>query len=118
MNSGPKAKTLAILAYLSSLLLFIHLLFFVAAFGAILIRNREIGSEFSTFHLRQMFGIGVLAVAVSVFESTIPNQWLALLLIGLMVLISLIGMTAASLNKKTELPLIGRQFQQWFKFIK
>ncbi len=118
MNNPPKAKNLAIAGYACSLLLYIHLLFFVAAFGAVLIRNRDIGSSFSTFHLRQMFGIGAIAVLLSIFERVIPHAWIALGLISFMVLLALLGLLSAARNQQTELPYIGSYFQQWFKFIK
>jgi hypothetical protein len=115
---NSKAKNLALAAYGSALLLYLHLLVFIAVFGVILIRHREIGNDFSAFHLRQMFGIGAIAIAISVFQGVIPNVWIALAILSLMVLLALLGLLSAARDQKTELPFIGQYFQEWFSFIK
>ena len=116
--SKPLGKELAVLAYASALFLYVHLFLFIAVFGITVILNQNKGHEFAAFHIRQMFGIGVIAVFLSVFANWVPNGFIAFLLISLMVLLALLGLVSALKNQKNELPVLGAQFQQWFSFIK
>jgi len=116
--SNPPAKNLAILAYASAIFLYIHLFLFIAAFGVAVILNHNKGNTFAPFHIRQMFGIGIIAIIISVFSRLVPNGYIALGIITLMVLMALLGLVSALRHQKDELPVIGKYFQQWFTFIK
>lgn len=120
MSKNPPAKNLAILAYASSIFLYIHLMIFIAVFGISIILNWNKGNKFATFHIRQMFGIAIIAVIISVFAGNIPEDQLLLplIIITLMVFLSLLGMVSALRNQQDLLPFLGKHFQKWFTFIK
>ncbi|MEO9953873.1 hypothetical protein [Nonlabens sp.] len=120
MSKNPPAKNLAILAYASAIFLYIHFIVFVAVFGIAVILNYNKGNKFASFHIRQMFGIGIIAVIISVFSGTIPEDQLLLplIIITMMVLLALLGLVSALRNQQDLLPYIGKHFQKWFNFIK
>lgn len=113
-------KNYALLAYLSSLLLFVHLILFIAVLGIAVIMNNGKNNSFVSFHIRQMLGIAVISIVLSVFARMIPDDlyWLAFLIIGFLVLLAMLGLMSAVKNQKDELPFIGSYFQQWFSFVK
>jgi uncharacterized membrane protein len=115
-----KDKNYALLAYLSALLLYIHLIVFVAVLGIAVIMNNGKNNAFVSFHIRQMMGIGVLAIVISVFARVIPDDlyWLAFIIVSFLVLLAMLGLASAIKNQKDELPFLGRYFQQWFSFVK
>ena len=115
-----KDKNIAILGYLSALMLYIHFLLFVAVLGVAIILNNGKYNEFVSFHLRQMMGIGVIALIVNVFAGAIPDRqyWLAFVIITLVVVMALLGLVSAFKDQKDELPVVGAAFQKWFSFIK
>jgi uncharacterized membrane protein len=120
MKDNPPAKNLAVLAYASSIFLYMHLMVFVAVFGISVILNYNKGNKFVSFHIRQMFGIGIIAIIVSVFAGNIPEDQfiLPLIIINLMVLLSILGLLSALRNQQDLIPYIGTYFQKWFTFIK
>lgn len=115
-----KDKNIAILAYLSSLLLIVHFLLFIAVLGVAVILNNGRNNEFVSFHIRQMLGIASIALILNVFAGAIPEGygWLALIIILSIVVIAMLGLISAARNQKDELPFIGAAFQKWFSFIK
>lgn len=117
MDKKPAGKSLAILGYASAILLYLPLMFFIAVYGVAVILNHKKGNDFASFHLRQMFGIGALTIAASVFTSRIDNVMIGFIVLSLMVLLALLGLVSALRNQKDELPFIGAYFQKWFSFI-
>jgi uncharacterized membrane protein len=120
MKDNPPAKNLALLAYGSAIFLYVHLMVFIAVFGISVILNYHKGNKFASFHIRQMFGIGIIAIVVSVFANNIPKDQLILplIIITLMVLLSILGLISALRNQQDLIPFIGTYFQKWFTFIK
>ncbi|MFT6799715.1 MAG: putative membrane protein [Nonlabens sp.] len=120
MKDNPPDKNIAIIAYASSMFLYLHLMVFIAVFGVAIILNYNKGNKFASFHIRQMFGIAIIAVVVSVFADNIPKDQLLLplLIITLMVLLALLGLISSLRNQQDLLPFIGKYFQKWFTFIK
>ena len=115
-----KDKNIALLAYLSSLFLYIHFLIFVAVLGVAVILNNERKGEFASFHIRQMLGIAAIALVANIFAGIIPDEqyWLAFVIITLVVIMALLGVISVIKNQKDLLPGIGSAFQKWFSFIK
>ncbi len=120
MKVNPPDINIAIIAYDSSMFLYLHLMVFIAVFGVAIILNYNKGNKFASFHIRQMFGIAIIAVVVSVFADNIPKDQLLLplLIITLMVLLALLGLISSLRNQQDLLPFIGKYFQKWFTFIK
>lgn len=72
--------------------------------------NDENKTEFNSFHIRQMLGLLLLS-----FLDFIPRVGT---IIGLILLVAwVIGFVGAVQGKKTEIPVIGTYFQQWFSGI-
>ncbi|MGJ8684383.1 MAG: hypothetical protein ACSHWW_07160 [Nonlabens sp.] len=118
MDKEPAGKNLAIIAYASAIFLFFHLLVCIAIFGVALIMNNGKNQPFASFHIRQMFGIIVSAIIVSVFASVIPTGIIAVLMTAFFVLLAVLGLISALRNQTDELPIVGPLFQKWFNFIK
>jgi len=118
MDNQPAGKKLAILGYASSLLIYLPLPLFIAVFGVAIILNNGKGNKFASFHLRQMFGIGLMTIAASIFTNRIENVLIGFTVLSLMILLALLGLVSALRNQQDELPFIGKYFQKWFNFIK
>jgi uncharacterized membrane protein len=80
--------------------------------------NLETKNALARFHIRQAFGIHIafygLGVLVSQFDSWLISSSFYVFFIVLWVY----GFSGAIQAKKTSIPLLGPQFQLWFKFIK
>ncbi len=118
MSNDPQGKFLALLAYGSALLLYVHLILFVAVLGVAILLNLGKGQEFAAFHQRQMVGIACLSFLITAFSNVLPGVYIPLILITLLVAIAVLGFVDANKNQTTPLPYIGIKFQQWFNFIK
>ncbi|BAO56516.1 hypothetical protein [Nonlabens marinus] len=118
MSATPKGKNLALMAYASTLLLYFHLILFIAVLGIALLLNFNKKQEFTTFHHRQMFGIAVIAFLITAFSNIVPSGWVAIILITTIVFIAILGFLDATRNQMTPLPVVGGLFQKWFSFIK
>jgi hypothetical protein len=116
--NNPEGKTLALLAYASSLFLYLHLFIFIAVLGTFILLNMGTGRRFATFHHRQMVGIAVIAILINSLANLVASGWLALLMITGIVLIAMLGMLSAIKNQMQPLPYLGEYFQNWFNFIK
>lgn len=115
-----KDKNLAVVAYLSALLLYVHFVLFIAVLGVAVILNNGKNNEFVSFHIRQMLGIAAMALVISVFSNNIPPDmfWLAFIIISFFVLLAMLGLVSVLKSQKDKLPFLGGYFQQWFSFIK
>ncbi|SCY10958.1 hypothetical protein SAMN05192588_1193 [Nonlabens sp. Hel1_33_55] len=118
MNNDPQGKSLALFAYASAILLYFHLIVFVAALGVAILLNLNKNQPFATFHHRQMLGIACIALLISAFSNILPNGWIAFVLISLIIFMAILGFADAYKNQTTPLPYVGEQFQKWFTFIK
>ena len=102
---GTDPKVVGIISYLT-------LIGWIAA----IIMNSSHKSSFGSFHIRQSLGILLLAV-VSNFVMIIPILgWIAGLA-GLLfaVVLWFIGFISAIQGEEKLVPVLGPQFQEWFK---
>lgn len=79
--------------------------------------NGETKSDFARFYTRQAFGIHLLFIAFSIFNSLYFSQ---LALYGIYVTYIVLwgySFIAALNNKKQSIPVLGPYFQKWFTFI-
>lgn len=103
INEG---KTTAIISYL-----------WIIGFVIALILNNEKKNPFASFHLRQSLGIIVTWIAVWGVMSLLNVPALAWILeLGLFVL-WILGFISALQGEEKPVPLLGLQFQEWFKKI-
>ncbi len=110
-SSGMDPKTLGIITYLT-------LIGFIVGF---VIYNGN-KTEYAAFHVRQMLGLVLCGVGLQlcgIVLAFIP--FLGWAVIGLawlfMVVLWVIGFIGALNNEKKLVPVLGSQFQEWFKGI-
>jgi len=108
MNTGTvqEGKTIAIISYITIIGLII-------AF----IMNQNKKNSFASFHIRQATGIAILGVIISMLSNYLNLGFIGTIL-GLAVLaLSIIGIISAVQGEEKKIPLLGDQFQEWFKSI-
>lgn len=111
-------KQIALLGYATALLLYVHVIIFIASLVAAILYNSGKENLFASFHLRQMTGIALISILMNAFASAVPSGFIALLLISFMVLLAALGFLSALRNQQEPLPFIGHYFQEFFNFIK
>lgn len=86
---------------------------------ALIMRNSSNdNSAFTSFHMRQSFGLGVLSFLVSSLLS-ILHLWMLGQIVGLaFFILMIVGILNANGGKETVLPLIGGFIDEKFTFIK
>lgn len=103
VNEG---KTIAIISYLT-------IIGTVIAF----IMNQNKQNSFASFHLRQSIGIGLLSFAISFITRFTYFNWIDnLMWLGIFAF-WVIGLIGAAQGEERKIPLLGDQFQKWFKNI-
>lgn len=103
-NEIQEGKNAAIISYLWWIGLLIAFLM-----------NNDKKNKFVFFHIRQAIGISILSFAVGIiarFSSTVGG--ILFLFIFVLWVIALIG---AIRGEEKKIPLLGDQFQEWFKSI-
>ena len=80
--------------------------------------NLEKQNPFARFHIRQGFGLSLMFISIGYVISYF-NSWMIssafYLCISILWIYAFIGMLQ---EKYSEVPVIGKYFQQWFTFIK
>ncbi len=104
-NTVEEGKTMAIISYITIIGLIIAY-----------IMNNSKKNEFTQFHIRQSVGLAVLGLV----NSLVIAKFIPMLagLVGLLTLVFvIIGIVNAVKGEDKPLPVIGEQFQDWFKGI-
>lgn len=104
-NTVTEGKTIAIISYLT-------LIGTLIAF----IMNNEKKNSFASFHIRQMVGLLMLQV-LSWVASTYINGFLGWAISIFAIVLWFFGFIAAVQGQEKRVPLLGDQFQEWFKGI-
>ena len=102
MNETPAGKTMAVIAYLT----FIGML--IAYFV-----NREAKHTFTTWHIKNMFGLVILlfvSIAFQNYEIGVYIYWTTVVLWGY-------SLVMAFFNRQKAIPFFSEKFQQWFTFL-
>ena len=104
-NTVNEGKTMAIISYL----------WFIGLIIAFIMNNSK-KNTFAQFHIRQMIGLSLLyLVNQYVIAKFIP---IAGMIVGLGLLVLwIIGFIGAIQGEEKKAPLLGDQFQDWFKGI-
>ena len=104
--SFKEGKTAAIISYIT-------ILGTIIAF----IINQKEKNNFASFHIRQAIGIYLLIFVINLMDRYMGIDWLnAVLYIGALILL-IIGLVGAIQGEEKKVPLLGDQFQEWFKNI-
>ncbi|WP_339703517.1 hypothetical protein [uncultured Marixanthomonas sp.] len=102
-TTTDNGKTIAIIAYIT-------LIGWIIA----LVMHNNNKTALGAYHIRQMLGIMLLGLALSLLGSLLDIYILSVILnIGVLVL-WVLGLIAAIQGEKKPVPLLGEQFQQWF----
>ena len=105
-TSSDKGKTIAIIAYITV----------IGWIIALVMHNNE-KTELGSFHLRQALGIFLVGITLAVINSFLNITMLAWIIqIGIIVF-WILGFISAVQGEKKPVPLLGAQFQDWFKGI-
>ena len=103
VNEG---KTTAIIAYL-------WIIGWIIAF----IMNNDKKNSFAGFHIRQALGLVILLTIINILDWQIGLGMISWILdIGVFVL-WILGFIGAIQGEEKKIPLLGDQFQEWFKGI-
>lgn len=81
-----------------------------------LIMNNSKKNAFASFHIRQVIGLLLLSLAMTLVYKYIGETIGYLLSMGVFVL-WIIGLIGAFNGEEKKVPLLGDQFQEWFKSI-
>lgn len=87
---------------------------FIGWIIALLVNNSN-KSELTSFHLRQMLGLMIMYVTVSVLDTLISFPILFWILYLGVLLLWVIGLIAAIRKEKVLIPIVGHYFQDWFR---
>ena len=110
-SGGTDGKTIAIISYIT--LIGLVIAFFM---------NKDKKDELASFHIRQMVGLSLLSIAISILGwilgtvSSSLSMLSSILSLGVLVL-WVMGLIKAIGGEKTAVPVIGAMFQDWFKNI-
>jgi len=99
-------KTIAIISYLT----------FIGTIIAF-VMNQDKKNSFASFHIRQAIGLFILGFITTFIKRFSYNDWLGnILALGILIL-WIIGFIGAIQGEEKKIPLLGDQFQEWFKNI-
>jgi uncharacterized membrane protein len=101
-----EGKTMAIISY-------------ITVIGTLIafIMNQNKHNYFASFHIRQAIGVFLVGLIVSFIQRYTHFGWVDTLLgIGVFIL-WVMGLIAAIQGEEKPVPLLGEQFQEWFRNI-
>ncbi len=105
-TTADEGKTIAIIAYIT-------LIGFIIA----IVMNSSKKSEFASFHIRQMLGLMLLSLTISILSYVLPLGIVYTILSIFVLILWVLGFVGAIQGEKKLIPVLGAQFQDWFKNI-
>lgn len=100
-----EGKTIAIVAYITIIGLLIAI-----------ILNNDKKNSFAAFHIRQGLGIGLTGLVLGMIAIIPLLGWLIFVVGSFLLLIMwIMGLFSALNGKEKTVPVLGDQFQEWFK---
>ncbi len=108
MDTGTvsEGKTIAIISYIT----------FIGTLIAYLM-NQKNKNSFASFHIRQAIGLILLGFAINYLSRFLEFGWAGTVLSTGVVVLWIIGLIGAIQGEEKRVPLLGDQFQEWFKSI-
>jgi len=105
-TTTDNGKTVAIIAYI-----------FLIGWIIALLMNNGNKTTFGTYHLRQSLGIMCLGTILVIF-SWLIDIWIFSFIVNLAIFVFwLLGFLSAIQGEMKPVPVLGEQFQEWFKGI-
>jgi len=96
----------------TAMLAYIPIVGFLIAFSI----NRDVKSDFATWHIKNMFGLFILFFVALVFMST-ESPIIGDILWLITFLLWIYSFFMALFNKKQGIPFLGNKLQEWFTFL-
>lgn len=100
-------KTIGIIAYIT-------LIGWIIA----ILMNSSKKNEYASFHIRQMLGLILLSIVISILTMNINLGLFGTILSVLLLVLWVIGFVGAIQGERKLVPIIGENFQEWFKGIR
>ena len=101
-EKGMDDKTIAIISHIT-----------IIGWIVALVMNCSNKSEHTSFYLRQMLGLMIIAIAGSIVSYIISFVGMAISILALVLWI--LSLISAASGEKKEVPVVGAYFQDWFK---
>lgn len=105
-TSTDNGKTVAIIAYIT-------LIGWIIA----LVMNNGNKTALGTFHVRQSLGIMCAGVVLAIVTGFLSIWILSTIVNGAILVFWLLGLISAVQGEMKPVPVLGEQFQEWFKAI-
>ena len=102
-NTKDNGKSIAIISYLT-----------IIGWVIALIMHNNNKTELGAFHIRQMLGLILLGLALSVLNMLLDIYILGIIIQLGMIVLWVLGLLSAIQAEKKPIPLIGDKFQEWF----
>tara|TARA_R110000850_G_scaffold277086_1_gene422364 strand:+ start:96120 stop:96449 length:330 start_codon:yes stop_codon:yes gene_type:complete len=106
-TTGNDGKTIGIIAYLT-----------IIGFVIAIIMNNTQRNEYASFHIRQMLGLILLSIAISVLSLMIDLGVVGTILSFFVLILWVLGFVGAIQGEMKLVPVLGEQFQDWFSGVK
>ncbi len=81
------------------------------------VMNSSKKNEYASFHIRQMLGLILLSIVISILTMNINLGLFGTILSVLLLVLWVIGFVGAIQGERKLVPIIGENFQEWFKGI-
>lgn len=102
-----EGKTIAIIAYITVIGLIIAI-----------ILNNDKKNAFAAFHIRQALGVGLASLVIGVLNIIPYIGWLAFAVGSILLFVMwIVGLINALNGKMKPVPVLGKQFEEWFRGI-
>ena len=102
-TAKDNGKSIAIISYLT-----------IIGWVIALIMHNNNKTELGAFHIRQMLGLILLGLALSVLNMLLDIYILGIIIQLGMIVLWVLGLLSAIQAEKKPIPLIGDKFQEWF----
>ncbi|WP_179315425.1 hypothetical protein [Winogradskyella undariae] len=105
-NTINEGKTLGLVAYLT-------------LFGTLIafFMNQEKRNEFTTFHVRQALGLGLIYILIAMVISSLDSMMISMSFWIFFSILYFYGLFGAISGKCNKIPILGDLFQKLFKSI-
>jgi uncharacterized membrane protein len=104
-HTSSDAKTIAIIAYLT-----------IIGLAIAFVMNKDKQEDFATYHIKQSLGLVLLSLGLFVVGMIPILGWIVSFLGTLFLLyLWIMGLIHAINNEKKPVPILGKQFEDWFR---
>lgn len=85
-----------------------------------LVMNNDKKDEFASYYIRQVLGLMIIGIGLSIVNTLLIMIIPFLFFLSIIVPLAILGLFIYSLigainEQKTEIPVVGAMFQDWFK---